>query len=183
MTTTQERYAAAVATVRAAGVTVRLNVRAATRGSVTADQLGTTPDMLDSTPYAWTYGSQGGRITWRDGEPYSGYAYERLVREARRRPWILTPERLTSCRAQRAFWYHGGPGGEAAQQLAYAFRAQGFEVEWNGTPEQAVSVKLPVDCDCMPEANPYDQDGPDLVLTHSTTCRFHPEYDGPLVTQ
>lgn len=35
------------------------------------------------------------------------------------------------------------------------------------------------ECPCMPEANPYNPDGPDLVLVHSSTCRFHPEYDGP----
>jgi hypothetical protein len=35
-------------------------------------------------------------------------------------------------------------------------------------------------CPCMPEANPYVSDGPDLVLNHESTCKFHPEYDGPL---
>lgn len=31
-------------------------------------------------------------------------------------------------------------------------------------------------CDCMTETNPYDVDGPEIVLTHSSTCEEHPDF-------
>lgn len=31
-------------------------------------------------------------------------------------------------------------------------------------------------CLCMTEPDPLDPEGPERVLTHSTTCREHPEY-------
>jgi hypothetical protein len=143
MTTTQERYKAAVAAVKAAGVTVRVNVRAATRGSVTHEQLGTTADMADNNPRAWTYGGQGDAIAWRDGEAHSGSAYLRLVARTRDRRFV-SPAAFEQTRAKAVYWYHGGPGTEAAQKVADAFRAHGFTVEWDGTAGQAVVVTLPM---------------------------------------
>lgn len=34
-------------------------------------------------------------------------------------------------------------------------------------------------CECMTEPNPLDPDGPEVVLTHSSRCPLHPDYDPP----
>lgn len=143
--TTEQRYKAAVVALRASGVTVRVNVRSCCRGCATPEQLGTTADMASNDPHAWTFGGQGGVVSWRDGEAYAGRGYRRFLRQAYAgRPWQITPKRLAPYRAKSLHWYHGGPGVEAAEKVSAAFTAQGFEVEWNGTTEQAVVVKLPL---------------------------------------
>lgn len=139
MTTTEERYKAAVAAIKAGGVTVRVNVRSATLGSVAVEQLG-----IKSTdaPYAFTWGGQGNAVHWRDdGEAYTGERYPTFRRRTKDRPWLATPENLARYRAIRIYWYHGGP---AAQVIADAFRAQGFTVEWDGSAEKSVVVQMPV---------------------------------------
>lgn len=141
MTTTEDCYKAAVRFVRAAGVTVRLNVPSATRGSTTLVQLG-IPDWT-STPYAWTWAGQGNRVRWVDGEMYSGDGFERYWRQTRDRQGLRTAARLAQYRAKDVCWYHGGPGIDAARVVADAFKAEGFEVDWDGTEHKAVTVKLP----------------------------------------
>lgn len=134
--TTQERYAAAVRDVRAAGVTVRLNVQSSTMGSTTLDQLGVTDEHRDR--HAWTWAGQGNRLVWRDGEPYRADKVRKL------KPWHWQNADLVQrARFAQVYWYHGGPGVEAAQVLWAAFRGQRFDVDWDGTADKAVVVKLP----------------------------------------
>jgi hypothetical protein len=42
------------------------------------------------------------------------------------------------------------------------------------------SAAPPAGCGCMTEPDPLDPQGPERVLTHSSGCEFHPEYDGPI---
>lgn len=138
--TTQNRYNAAIRAAKAAGVTVRINVEAATRGSVTPAQIGVQD--VNSDRYAFTWAGQGNRVRWVDGEAYSGERYARFMRQTRQRRYLRTPDKLAQYRATDVCWYHGGPGADAARVLADAFKTEGFEVDWDGTAYRAVIVKL-----------------------------------------
>jgi hypothetical protein len=139
MSTTEERFEAAVSAVQAQGVTLKVNVMACCNGCANASHLGLTEEALETTPHAWNLGSQGDELVWDNGKPRflnelpddeDDDEFESFGRRNLTRP------------ATVVYFNHGGPDLKAGQALAEAFRSQGFTVEWNGTDVEAVQVHL-----------------------------------------
>lgn len=119
--TAQDRWKAALKTLRASGVRVRQNVQACCRGCISEEKLGMkSPDEA----YAMTFGGQGNAYAWVNDEL--------VYRES------LSWNRRT--KAVEAVYFNHGNG--SAQRIADAFSQQGFDVEWNGTDGQCVIIKF-----------------------------------------
>jgi hypothetical protein len=118
--TFEDRFNAAVSDMRRQGVKFHRNIRQCCRGCVTAEQLGLSGDNDETTPYVWTYGGQGCAFRFAgNGEPE--YSHRSAGRGT-----------LTTI-----YLYHGNGGAAIA---AAAFRAQGLNVEWDGTEFRAVEI-------------------------------------------
>lgn len=126
--TTQDRYAAAVKAIRKSGVAIRQNVSACCRGC--AEPFKTTKGFdAETTPYAWNFGGQGGAIRWSgNGEytylPSDTYRYGRSGNPS----------------TQKVYFNHGNG---SAERIVAAFKAEGFEVEWDGEQRSCVEVTVP----------------------------------------
>lgn len=131
------RWTRATKAIRKAGVRFRSNVQKCCRGCVTAEDLG-APN--DDVAVGWTFGGQGGRIAW---DEYDGHAFHPVSSG-----WGF---RTDADREVVAWINHSGFTGDgtvagtpAGRVIAEAFRAEGFEVEWDGTDAKCVEVKFPV---------------------------------------
>lgn len=124
--TTQDRWRRAITQARAAGAIVQTNVKVCCHGCTTREDLDMTEEQQESTPYAYFLSTQGRRVrfvgTARPGN---------LNRGVRGEP---TDETRDVC-----YFAHGNGGG---QILADAFRAEGFDVDWDGTERKSVGVVL-----------------------------------------
>lgn len=115
----KERWQEAVKVIRAQGITARQNARKCCRGCLTIDlnnELG--PDAR----WAFTYGSQLSGFRW-DSDTIM------MKREGRG---------AGAYKAEGVYWYFKSEG--VAQIVKDAFEAQGFTVDWDGSPMQAVRV-------------------------------------------
>lgn len=135
MTTTVERWDAAIKEARKAGVKVRQNVQQCCRGCITPEKLGLKEDD-ETTPYAFTFGGQGNAITWYNNQAY--YRAE-LNRTRNSRSWY---GRKDPKPVDRVFWNHGGEDLKAAEAIKAAFENNGFTVEWNGEGYECVQIVL-----------------------------------------
>lgn len=111
---TKQRYERAIRVARAAGVTVKTNVRRCCDSCTTAADLDMTEQEIETEPYAYFLNTQGRQVNFRDGEP---------------------TEKTNAV----TYFGHGNGGGEV---VAAAFREQGFDVEWDGTDMKKVGVVL-----------------------------------------
>jgi len=120
-TSTEARFKRAIKAIRAEGIIWKSNVRQCCRGCVSHTQLGLA--STDSTePYAWTFGGQGHAIRWDENGD---------VRKSDK-GW----------RSETFTYAYINWGNGSAQKVADAFRAEGFEVEWDGTDSDTVTVTL-----------------------------------------
>ncbi len=124
--TTKERYAAAVKAIRKSGVAIRQNVMACCRGC--AEPFKTTKSFdPETTPYAWNFGGQGRALRWaEDGEKAirdnsRSYGYSEVTTET-------------------VYFNHGNG---SAERIVEAFKAEGFEVTWDGEQHSCVEVTVP----------------------------------------
>lgn len=125
--TTKERWTKAVKAARKAGVAIRQNVSGCCNGCAEPFK-GVKSFDEDTTPYAWFIAAQGSGIRWdesgrkavasRDRYGYGATEVENVV-----------------------IYFNHGNG--AAEHVAAAFRAEGFEVDWDGEQHSAVGVKVP----------------------------------------
>lgn len=125
--TTKERYAAAVKAIRKSGVSIRQNVSACCRGC--AEPFKTTKGFdKKTTPYAWNFGGQGQALRWDEaGQSVlvaDGYGYSEVTQD-------------------KVYFNHGNG---SAERIVEAFKAEGFEVEWDGNPLSCVEVTVPARC-------------------------------------
>lgn len=126
--TTKERYAAAVKAIRKSGVAIRQNVQACCRGC--AEPFKTTKNFdEETTPFAWNFGGQGGALRWSgNGQetylPSDTYRYGRQANPS----------------TQKVYFNHGNG---SAERIVEAFKAEGFEVEWDGEQHSCVEVIVP----------------------------------------
>lgn len=125
--TTKERYAAAVKAIRKSGVAIRQNVQACCPGC--AEPFKATKNFdVETTPYAWNFGGQGGALKWAgDGDKA-----------------LLTDGYLGYGGAERAsetVYFNHGNG--SAERIVAAFEAEGFEVKWDGEQHSCVEVIVP----------------------------------------
>lgn len=144
MSTTAERFDKAVSQARES-ITVTINVDECCRSCVNRDDLGATDD--DSTGYAWTFAGQEAGIYFDEkGDPK---LREEMISfnfsdddededfydddEEAEKTYIFRA-------AHQVYFYHGGV--KAAQIIADAFAAQGFDVIWDGTESRAVQVNF-----------------------------------------
>ncbi|QGH74001.1 hypothetical protein SEA_HIDDENLEAF_50 [Microbacterium phage Hiddenleaf] len=116
----QIRFENAIKALRKDGLKIRQNIQKCCRGCITEEDL----NMKDEEqPYGYTYGGQGFAIVWRDGQPWrKGSAWYRPTE----------PE--------ESVMFNWGNG--SAEKIAEAFRAEGFEVEWDGSDFSCVEVKF-----------------------------------------
>lgn len=125
--TTKERYAAAVKAIRKSGVTIRQNVSACCRGCAEPFKNSKGFDA-ETTPYAWNFGGQGMGLKWAEkgdkallADGYLGYGGAE--------------------RASVTVFFNHGNG--SAERIVAAFRAEGFEVKWDGEQSSCVEVTVP----------------------------------------
>lgn len=132
----KQRWQEAVYATRRSGVVVRQNVMECCRGCVSPEKLGMTKEHLDDgMPYAWTYGGQGNANSWVERSQGEFVLMNRQKFAAwNKRAFGRMPEPV-----EGVYFYHGNGG---AEKVVEAFRAQGFEVEWNGDQYEAVLVKV-----------------------------------------
>lgn len=124
MTTTQDRWIAAVKALRADGVKFRFNVQKCCRGCITHEDLNMTDH---SQPYGYTYGGQGDRIYWDDrGRPY------RKGTQRHSGPWHETLDHVNI-----------NHGNGAAEKIVAAFTAAGLPATWDGSEFSCVKVTFP----------------------------------------
>lgn len=125
--TTKERYAAAVKAIRKSGVAIRQNVQACCPGC--AEPFKTTKGFdAETTPYAWNFGGQGGALKWAGNGDKA----------------LLTDGYLGYGGAERAsvtVYFNHGNG--SAERIVEAFRAEGFDVKWDGEQHSCVEVTVP----------------------------------------
>lgn len=140
MSTTEERFQAAVTAVQAQGVHLTLNVMTCCNGCTGATDVGLTDETLDTTPHAWHFGGQGAELVWDNGKPrFMNEMPEDDDEDDERESF----GRRNYTRPADVLWFnHGGPDLKAAQTLTEAFRGQGFTVEWNGTDDECVQVHV-----------------------------------------
>lgn len=116
------RYDRAVKSLRKDGVHFRTNMMKCCRGCITGEDLGV---KSEDQPYGYTYGGQGGWVKFNeDGLPY----------EKEESRW------KGDYRLARDIFINWGNG--SAEKIVEAFKAQGFEVQWNGNDWDTVRVIL-----------------------------------------
>lgn len=118
----KQRLHRALVATRREGVKVRQNVSSCCRGCISPEDLGAE----EGQPYAYTFGGQGNGYRWDEHGEVATY----------RSPQVWEHNRTVN----RLYFNHGNG---AAQILADALRAEGFEVEWDGTDFETVTVVLP----------------------------------------
>lgn len=120
------RWGRAVKSIRKSGIHFRTNIMQCCRGCVDAEKL----NLKDETqPYGWTFGGQGFWIKFNeDGLPYT--AAEPHVR----RRFGYDYDKPKSAMIN---WGNG-----SAETIAAAFRAEGFQVNWDGSEYECVEVVL-----------------------------------------
>lgn len=122
---TQTRFETAIKALRKDGVKIRQNVQKCCRGCIGYEDL----NMKDEEqPYGYTYGGQGFAIVWRDGQPF------RKSDLTGRNSYYRTPK------PEESVMFNWGNG--SAEKIAEAFRAEGFEVDWDGSEFSCVEVKF-----------------------------------------
>lgn len=126
MTNQQIRFENAIKALRKDGVKIRQNVQKCCRGCIGYEDL----NMKDETqPYAYTYGGQGFATSWSEGALYR----RDKLRKSRNYYGM-------SIRPEESVMFNWGNG--SAEKVAEAFRAEGFEVVWDGSEFSCVEVKL-----------------------------------------
>lgn len=133
--TTQDRWKEALKAVRADGVKVRQNVQKCCLSCIEPADLGFKGlewGQETPTPYAYTYGGQGSRYLWVDGEPEYAPAsrfWDRGTLEVVYFNWG-GPE----------FW--DGTDHYAARSLVARFSDNDFQVTWSGNEYSCVGVHV-----------------------------------------
>jgi len=118
---TKERWNKAVREIRKTGVAIKQNVRECCRSCVAEEKLG----MKNSDqPYAFTYGGQGNATKWKDDETMVLAYVPRYGRAE-----VVT----------EVYFNHGN---DSAKVVADTFRANGFTVNWDGSENKCVTVKV-----------------------------------------
>jgi len=125
--TDKARWMRATKALRKDGVKFLSNVQKCCRGCIDAETLG-LKEGDTTTPYGYTYGGQGGRVTWSE---YSGHAEQKSETRNRGFRYNREVEPVT------VYINHGNGSGE---KIAEAFRAEGLKVEWDGSESACVEV-------------------------------------------
>lgn len=125
--TTKERWNTAIKAARKAGVAVRQNVSGCCNGCAEPFK-GVKSFDEDTTPYAWFIAAQGSGIRWDESGRKAIASRERYGYGA------------DNIQDVTIYFNHGNG---SAPALVEAFRAEGFEVEWDGEQHSSVGVKVP----------------------------------------
>lgn len=119
------RWNRAAKALRKDGVHFRTNMMKCCRSCITEADLGLKDD---TAPYGYTFGGQGGAIKFNE----DGLPYQKAGRSGRRYGYDYeTPV--------EAYINHGNGAGE---KIAAAFRAEGFDVDYDGSEYKTVTVKF-----------------------------------------
>lgn len=121
LNTERARWMRATKAIRKDGIKFLANVQACCRGCIGSEKLGMDEDSEQA--YGYTYGGQGNRISW---DEHTGLAVQKQ-------------DRWNRSSSVTAYINHGNG---SAERIAAAFRAEGFEVTWNGSEAACVEVKF-----------------------------------------
>lgn len=118
--TSKQRWAKAIREVRKEGVAIKQNVRDCCRSCIVPNDLfAGIDDLID--PYAYSYGGQGMATKWVND--------------------VMVPAQAgrfaSGAPVDKVYFSHEN---NAAQVLRDVFTANGFDVEWNGSENQCVTV-------------------------------------------
>lgn len=145
--TIRSRFDAAIQSVRAAGVTVTVNVMTCCRSCATYADMG-LPERSDGMPIAWHFGGQGRELAWADDdhpvylEEERGCYCEDLAEDDDECDVCRYGDADRSSRAAGKVVFSFQPDEPVGSRLREAFLSQGFSTEWNGSLAQAVTVRL-----------------------------------------
>ena len=123
---TQLRFETAIKALRKEGVKIRQNVQKCCRHCIGYGDLGMKDEKQ---PYGYTYGGQGSAIAWRDNQPF---LRSELI--GHKSYFYRAPK------PEESVMFTWGNG--SAEKIVEAFRAQGFDVEWDGSDSSCVEVKF-----------------------------------------
>lgn len=135
---TQDRFNLAIARLRANEVSVSLNVSKCCPACVTRADLG----VAEGTSVAWTYGDQDNYLEWENGEPFKREEVEVACE--------CEDDSLGSCQCvtseyrlvptDAVFFHHDEA--PVADRIVQAFMFEGFDVTWNGSGNELITVAL-----------------------------------------
>ena len=125
--TAKERWNTAIKAARKAGVSIRQNVSGCCNGCAEPFK-GVKSFDENITPYGWFIAAQGSGIRWDESGRKAIASRERYGYGA------------DNVESVKVYFNHGNG---AAEHIAAAFRAEGFEVEWDGEQHSAVGVVVP----------------------------------------
>lgn len=127
--TTKERWGNAIKALRKSGVATRQNVAACCQGC--AEPFKNTKSFdAETTPYAWNFGGQGMGLKWAENGKKALANRDRYGYGS----WDVT---------EVTVYINHGNG--SAERIVEAFRAEGFEVIWDGEQHSSVAVTVPAD--------------------------------------
>ena len=130
MNTMEQNFNNAKKEIRTLGVKVKVNVMECCRSCIGNEQLGLKDD---TTPYIYTYGGQGGAISWVDGLPF-------YRSDMRGRKSYITP-RLSDM-ASTEYFNHGNLTPELGKQIVEIFERNGFVVDWDGKDFHCIEINF-----------------------------------------
>jgi hypothetical protein len=120
----QARYARAILALAEQEVMVLENYPSCCGSCASSEMANAGLGENDKT--AWFISEQGHGIFWRDGQPWEREEYSDAPDEER-------PKKVV-------YWNHSGHG--VGSLIAEAFRAEGFEVDWDGSPTKCPMLKF-----------------------------------------
>lgn len=125
--TTKERWTKAIKAARKAGVSIRQNASGCCNGCAEPFK-GVKSFDAETTPFAWFIAAQGNGIRWEESGRQAIASRERYGYGAR------------NVNSVTIYFNHGNG---AAEHIAAAFRAEGFDVKWDGEQHSCVEVTVP----------------------------------------
>lgn len=139
----EQRWNDAINQIRERGVIIRENVEMCCRSCIGARELGLTEEEYETKPWAYTYGSQLAGYGWL-GDVLVNYNDEAGSYEVGcegTEIWVSRPE-LDRYLDVVYFCYPDGPQ-DPANIIAEVFKANGFDIKWDGTSDKYVGIKNP----------------------------------------
>lgn len=139
----EQRWNNAIDQIRAKGIIVRENVENPCRCCIKEGLLGMTREEFLTQPWAYTYASRENGYGWENdimlcvSEDYGHVGQDEEGDEM----WIVDPV-LEGYKDIVYFNCSNSPQ-DPSHIIAEIFKENGFEIEWDGSSESTVGIKIP----------------------------------------